>query len=366
MEMCVIRRRQLSTSAVEKRTIDLLTEVATRYYLRADSQVDIARDLGLDPSTVSRYLRRARDEGIVYVEIRPPRRSDVDLGRSLASRYGLARVVVAAADPEDEATGDQALAAAAAGFVEGLLRNGMRLGISWGRTLADVLRQLRPGAVSDLSIAQLAGGVEDPNPGIQGHELVRRLAELYPGSRVHYLHAPAIVESEATGAALLGDRIVQAALEAARASELALVGIGQMDDESTLVRGGHVSPTDWARLRASGAAGNVNTCFFDARGRALDDLRRRTIAITLDELRAIDTVVAVAGGIGKVQAIRGALATGAIDILVTDEATAAGVLAADRSARHGASMTRHPPATADRRPDADPVSDGRLQGGRRL
>ncbi len=345
------RRRQLSTPALETRTIDLLTEVATRYYLRADSQVDIARDLGLDPSTVSRHLKRARDEGIVYVEIRPPRRLDVDLGRSLASRYGLARVIVAPGDPEDGVTDDQALAATAAGFIEGLLRNGMRLGISWGRTLADVLRQLRPGAVSDLSIAQLAGGVEDPSPGIQGHELVRRLAELYPGSRVHYLHAPAIVESEATGAALLGDRIVQAALEAARTSDLALVGIGQMDDDSTLVRGGHVNPADWARLRAAGAAGNVNTDFFDVRGRALDDLRRRTIAITLDELRTIDTVVAVAAGLGKVRAIRGALATGAIDILVTDEATAAAVLAADRSARRrGAPITAAGSVSGSSRP----------------
>lgn len=88
------------------RTIDLLTEAATRYYLRADSQVDIARDLGLDPSTVSRYLRRARDESIVHMETRPPRRSDVDLGRSLSP-----------ADPEDEAADGQALAVTAAGFV---------------------------------------------------------------------------------------------------------------------------------------------------------------------------------------------------------------------------------------------------------
>jgi deoxyribonucleoside regulator len=325
-----MRQRQSSLPALDARAVDTLTEVATRYYLRDDSQIEIARALGLDPSTVSRYLKRARDEGIVHVEIRPPRRSEVDLGRALAARHGLARVVVAPGDPEADPA--DALAATAAGFVEGLLRNGMRLGISWGRTLADVVRQLRPGAVSGLSIAQLAGGVEDPTPGIQGHDLVRRLAELYPDSRVHYLHAPAIVESEATGAALLGDRIVQAALEAARASELALVGIGQMDDESTLARGGHVSPADRSRLHAAGAIGNVNTCYFDARGRAIDDLSRRTIAITLEELRAIATVVAIAGGNGKVDAIRGALATRAIDILVTDEATATAVLAAGRPA----------------------------------
>jgi deoxyribonucleoside regulator len=321
-----MRRKQASPPALDGRTIDVLTEVATRYYLRADNQIDIARDLALDPSTVSRYLKRARDEGIVHVEIRPPRRSDVNLGRAIAHRYGLARVVVAPVPDGDATDAEEALAATAAGYIEGLLRNGLRLGISWGRTLADVVRHLRPGSVSELAIAQLAGGIEDPNPGIQGHDLVRRLAELYPDSRVHYLHAPAIVDSESTGRALLSDRIIQAALQAARASELALVGIGQIEDSATLVRGGHIGPSDWQRLIAAGATGNINTCFFDDAGQALPDIRMRTIAISLDDLRAVPTVVAVAGGPDKVRAIRGALLTGAVDVLVTDETTAESVI----------------------------------------
>src|SRR5918912_1530013 len=119
------RRRERTTS--DALGIDLLMEVATRYYLRADSQVDIARDLDLDPSTVSRYLKRARDEGIVHVEIRRPQHVEADLGRAIAARYGLSRVVVAptAATGRAEA-GGPVLAATGATFVEGLLRNGVR------------------------------------------------------------------------------------------------------------------------------------------------------------------------------------------------------------------------------------------------
>src|SRR5437773_9150589 len=105
-----MRRRQVSDSVFEARTIDILTEVATRYYLRDDSQVEIAADLGLDPSTVSRYLKRARDEGIVHVEIRPPRRPDVDLGRELSRRYALPRVVVARAGEDPTTDTDRARA----------------------------------------------------------------------------------------------------------------------------------------------------------------------------------------------------------------------------------------------------------------
>ncbi len=322
------RRRRAASTVAETKPEDFLTDIATRYYLRADLQVEIARELGLDPSTVSRYLKRARDEGVVHVEIRPPMRADLLLGRRVAVRHGLARVVVAPGEPNDP-SGEIALAGTAARYVEGLLRNGMRLGVSWGRTLAAVVHDLRAGAVSGLKLAQLAGGIADPNPGIQGHDLVRRMAELYPGSTVDYLHAPAIVGSDQAASALMGDRTVRAALDAARRSDLALVGIGQMAEGATLFRGGHVDPEDWAVLGAAGAAGNINTCFFDHAGDPIEALRARTIAVSLEELRAIPTVVAVAGGLDKARAIEGAIATGAIDILVTDEGTATALLGPD-------------------------------------
>ena len=324
-----MRQRQGLAPGSEARTIDQLTEIATRFYLGEESQSEIARDLGLDPSTVSRYIKRAREDGIVHIEIRPPRRLDIDLGRQLAARHRLARVVVAPTDPDVDA----ALGPVGAEFVDGLLRTGMRLGVSWGRTLAAVIRHLRPGLVSGLSVSQLAGGVADPAPGIQGHDLVRRAADQFPGSRVQYLHAPAIVGSADATAVLLADRTVEAALAAARRSELALVGIGAMDEGSTLHRGGHVGGRDWNALLAAGAVGNVNTRFFDAQGRPVDLLEQRTIALTWDELRAIPTVVAVAAGAERTSAILGALATGAIDILVTDEATAIGLLEADGTGR---------------------------------
>jgi deoxyribonucleoside regulator len=335
-----MRRRRPSPGVLETHTVDILSEIATRYYLRDDSQVEIARDLGLDPSTVSRYLKRARDEGLVRVEIRVPRRPDADLGLALADRYGLDRVVVAPQVEGHADEPDQALAATAADFIDGLLVNGQHLGVSWGRTLADVIHHLRAATVSRLAIAQLAGGVEDPSPGIQGHELVRRLAELYPESSVHYLHAPAIVGSDAAGTALTSDRIVRSALAAGRSSQLALVGIGQMDDMATLRRGGHVSPADWSRLAAAGAVANVNTRFIDAFGKPIPELEARTVAIGLDDLRAIDTVVAVAAGATKVHAIRAALLTGAIDVLVTDETTALGILATDGKTAQGRGPAR--------------------------
>ena len=302
------------------RSVDVLTDVAKRYYLQGESQIAIAHDLSLAPSTVSRYLQRARDEGIVYVEIRPPRQERVDLGRTVAARFNVARVVVAG-----ETGHSGSLASVAADFVDGLLRSGLHLGVSWGRTLADVIHHLAPGSVAGLVIAQLAGGLDEAHHGIQGHELVSELADLYPDSRVSYLHAPAIVGSAAARRTMAEDPGIASALEAAARSDVALVGIGQMEG-GTLVEGRHVPPTDWQQLLAAGAVGNVNTRFFDAQGCPVGHLEKRTIAIEWDELRRIPAVVAVAAGSEKKAAISGALRTGCIDVLVTDEPTAKALL----------------------------------------
>jgi deoxyribonucleoside regulator len=308
-----------ATPAAGGRVTDMLVEVARRFYLVGETQVEIARDLGLDPSTVSRYLKRARDEGVVRVEIRPPMRRNVDLGRQLADAFQLSRVVVASTEEEGDLCG---LAGVAADYVGTLLRKGMRVGLGWGSSLSATVGCMEPGAVSDLIITQLAGGLSDPVPGIQGHELARHLASLYPGSLVHYLHAPSIVDSPAIKDAILSDSSVQAALTLAAQSELALVGIGEIGPEATLLRAAQVTRTDLELLIAEGVVGSMNGRFFDRAGRPAGHMEERTIAIEWSELAAIPIVVAIAAGPTKVEAILGALKSGAVDVLITDEITA--------------------------------------------
>jgi deoxyribonucleoside regulator len=306
----------------DAQALDVLIDVATRHYVYGNSQIEIARELSLDPSTISRYLKRARDEGIVQIEIVPPRRANLEMGVTLARALGLDRVLVA----EVSEAGDDALAAVAtvaAHFTSDQLRRGTRIGIGWGETLAAVVRHLEPGVVEALQVVQIAGGLADGRPGIQGHELVRQITEHYPASRATYLHAPSIVDSAAICEAVLADRSVQAALAVAAQSEVALVGIGEMAEGATLMKASHILSADRAALLAQGAVGSMNARFYDTDGRPVGHLDRRTVALEWRELQAIPTVIAVAAGEEKAEAIRGAARTGCIDVLVIDERTAA-------------------------------------------
>lgn len=305
-------------------TVDVLMELARRFYVEGESQISIARSVGLDPSTVSRYLRRARAEGIVHVQIRRPRRIDEELERELAAEFRLKRAVIALVDSEDEA--HNLTAVAAADYLSGQLANGMRLGLSWGRMLAAVVHTMASGSVSELDISLLHGGVGSAGAGIQGHELARYIASLHPASRVHYLHAPLLVDSPDIQAAMLRDGSIKAALDAAARAEIALVGIGALDDEAPLVRYGHISKRDRRALIAAGAVGDVATRFLTPDGEPVHVLDDRLLAIEPERLRRIPLVIAVASGTYKRDAIIGALRTGWIDVLATDELTAREVL----------------------------------------
>ena len=308
---------------------DVLVDLATRFYITGQSQIEIARALGLDASTVSRYLKRARDEGIVHVEIQRPRSLHGDLALELASTFHLKKAVVVAGPPGP--TIGEAVARAAADYVNSRLLNGMRLGLSWGRMLSAAIHKLPVGTVSDLDISLLHGGMGRGGSGLQGHELARHLASLHAHSRVHYLHAPVLVDSPDIKQAMMRDRSIRGALESASSAEMALVGIGTLDDSAPLIRDRHISPRDRQRLLGQGAVGDMSTRFFNAEGEPVHVLDDRLIAIEWDQLKQIPLVVAMAAGLEKRAAVLGALRGGCMDVLITDESTAKSAVKAGRA-----------------------------------
>jgi DNA-binding transcriptional regulator LsrR (DeoR family) len=131
------------------------------------------------------------------------------------------------------------------------------------------------------------------------------------------------VDSPAIKEAILSDSSVQAALALAAQSELALVGIGEIDPQATLLRASQVTPGDLELLVAAGVVGSMNGRFFARDGQPAGHMDERTIAIEWSQLAAIPIVVAIAAGQTKADAILGALRSGCVDVLITDEGTAA-------------------------------------------
>jgi DNA-binding transcriptional regulator LsrR (DeoR family) len=104
---------------------------------------------------------------------------------------------------------------------------------------------------------------------------------------------------------------------------LTVLGIGVATDKSTYVQSGFLTPREMSRLARAGAVGDILGHFFDEQGAFLNDpINRRVMGVPIDQLRCARSVIATAGGLSKVRAIRGALRTGCLTQLITDEETA--------------------------------------------
>jgi DNA-binding transcriptional regulator LsrR (DeoR family) len=148
------------------------------------------------------------------------------------------------------------------------------------------------------------------------------------GTRPRLLQAPGIVATEAVRDALAADPQIAETLSAARRADAAFVGIGALDDGSLLRGASIISAQELRALSRAGAVGDLALRFFDADGRAVPSaVDGRVLGLSLEEIRALPRVVAVAWGARKVPALRGALRGGLISILVTDAAAARGLLA---------------------------------------
>lgn len=311
----------------ESRQVDLLVKAAELYYEFGMTQEEVAAHLNVSRPTVSRLLRQARERGIVRIAVVNPKSRAGELERRLVETFGLHDALVVAT----LTTGDlliRRLGEAGARYVERHLPPGATLGTGLGRTVYRLVYSLEETRAAP-HVVPLCGGTAFAEPAYHVNEIARMAAKRLDG-RCTYLHAPAEASSRQVYEALLVDRGVAEVMAAWERLDWAVVGIGAAEYPQSPEFRAYVE-----RAVRAGAEPVADLChrLIDAEGRpCAGDAEGCTIAVTIEQLRRAKRVVAVAGGPHKVRAILAALRTGAIDVLVTDEETAMGLLRAGNAA----------------------------------
>ncbi len=172
-------------------------------------------------------------------------------------------------------------------------------------------------------MVQTMGGVGDPRVQAHANQLTTRLARL-TGAEAHLLNTPGVAQSREAKLVLLSDPYVRETMDLFRKLSLTIVGIGSIEPSTMLARSGNVfSSRELTEVKEAGGVGEISLRFFNADGNYVKTpLDQRVIGMTLEEHSEVDRVIALAGGQSKTRAIRAALKTGVIDILITDKFTA--------------------------------------------
>ena len=127
----------------------------------------------------------------------------------------------------------------------------------------------------------------------------------------------------------LSDNHIQEAVGLFSKITIAIVGIGSPTSHTIVARDSSIlTALDLNTVLERGAVGDIALRFFDSNGQLIEsEVDQRVIGIDLERLKSIPRVIGVAGGPDKVNAIRGALRAGILDVLITDRSTAEALLA---------------------------------------
>lgn len=304
----------------------LIARVAQMYHVEGARQADIAKHLRISQATVSRMLKKAVEEEIVRTTVVSPSGTYADLETAIRDRFGVSEVIVVECSEDRDGPIMARIGEAAAHFLEATLQPGEIIGVSsWSETILRMVDNIHPMKSGRAKqVVQTLGGMGNPTVQIHANQLTTRLARL-TGAEAHLLSAPGVAQSREAKLVLLADPYVRETVDLFGKITLAIVGIGAMEPSSMLARSGNVfSSRELAEIAEAGGVGDISLRFFDANGAPvktpLDD---RVIGMSLESLGQVDRVIALAGGQSKTRAIKGALRTGAIDLLITDKFTAA-------------------------------------------
>lgn len=310
-------RRSPHVGAVRTEDDELLIRVAWYYYKDDLTQAEIAKRLSVSRATVARLLDRARDRGVVRIEISPERLSAFDLSRRVRDRFGL-RDVLVVPPLEDSTRSTPAInarvAQGAAQYLDTAMRPGAVMGVGWGDTVARTLFEMHLDSLSGIKLVTLTGGVDAYLRAASATGIAGAIDEL------SVMPAPLLASSPEIATGLREEKSVREIIQRAEKADITLIGIGAVIPDASITHMGLQTADQLREYAAQGAVGDILGELYDDHGDPLElEVHRLRIGIPIARLRDMRLVVAAAGGKAKIPAILGALRGGYVDVLVTTQ-----------------------------------------------
>jgi DNA-binding transcriptional regulator LsrR (DeoR family) len=313
-------------------TITTLVQVAQLYYLENKSQQEIADQLGVSRSLIALYLKRAREQNIVRIEIVDPQDAREDLGLSLAQKTGIKGVHIVPSAINRELT-RRSLCGVIARFFENTLKDGHQVGFGWGRTIMETASLLAPTSQRSIDVVPLLGESSYTGSYSQMNQIVLQVARSFNGEP-HFLLVPLVVGTRELRESLLADPVAHEVVERWERLDVACVGIGALPPVPGQVL--YLGEENVRCYLEEGAVGDICARYFNLQGKVIDNpLNERMIGMSLEMLRKVPRVIAVAEGPEKTKALIGAVRTALITDLFIDEELGRAVLAELQEGKDG-------------------------------
>jgi DNA-binding transcriptional regulator LsrR (DeoR family) len=291
--------------------------VASLYYIDGLNQNDIAKRFRVSRPTVVRMLKEVRQQGLIEIKLTKKLPHTRILAAEIESRYADSNLNEVIVIDENDLSKKMVVARAAAAYLENTILETDILGVGWSTTLAHLHSFIVKPNQHPKMIVQLAGATGGTF-GSNAQEISINLSQTMHAP-VSQLASPIFLANENARDAILKDRGVQETIALFSKCTVAVIGVGDISNRSTLIKSGYLTKADMAELTKSRVVGDILVHFFDENGDEVettwDKLR---ISASREQVKNIDNVVAVSAGATKSDAVKSALKGGYINTLIID------------------------------------------------
>ena len=305
--------------------IEKIVQIARQYYEQNLTQDEIAANFGISRPTVSRMLKKALDDKIVFINIIDPYNKSAEYSDKLSQTLNLQHCIVISGQVHDINITRRNIALAAAHYLADTIQAEDVVGLGWGRTLYELAESMEQQPGRDVLFVPMLGGIGQIKPSLQVHSIIQKVSDAFGGRWIQY-YVPGIVDSKELREQLTQTASVQEMLGLWKRMNKAVVGIGETPVSSEIIFQDNVADIEKNGLVEHGAVGDICMRFFDRDGQPVAYMRQDIMSIELHELARVPEVIAIAGGEQKVDAIIGASKAKYINTLITDELTAQRIL----------------------------------------
>lgn len=298
-----------------------MQEVAILYYEKHRTQSEIANIMNLSRQTVSKVLSEAIKENVVEIKIHNPEITCKELEQEICNFFNIRDVVVCGVSKDDEELCQLMTVKKAVDYIVPLVERGnQKIAISWGRTIQLLISELYNINTQDDVVFPLFGATDQEQAYFMSNELARGFADKI-GAKVKYAWFPYRPDSVHDCELFRKTSYYKKLYDLWNDIDIAIVGIGNRD--ILKIFGDIFGYND----KSTSAVGDISTHFFDEDGNIVE-LYEHTLCAGKENLKSAKQTIAIACGKDKTEAIIGALHTGMVDTLITDEYTAKYIVSA--------------------------------------
>ncbi len=303
---------------MSNKEFQLMVDVAVDYYLKGKTQSEISTDHYISRPKVSRILKKARENGIVEIKINYDNGNFNKLQRDVKRLFNVKNIYIVPTLSNYDETLEE-VCKKAAEKLNSNIKDGMTVGVSWGRSLRTVVKYIKQKSYNGVNIVELFGTLDYHT---DFNAITNASTELSDklGARLYPLPVPIYINDKRARDTIKRTPLVASTLKKIDDVDMILTSLGTVSSSAKSVFWDSYPDNEIKlRVQEKSGVGFILAHFFNINGEFLDlSCNEELIGISKEQIKK-KPIFLLCAGVKKAKALYGALRSRMVDTLVCDE-----------------------------------------------